>query len=849
VRRPLDDLSEDIREHLELETQENIDRGMAPDEARRQALLKFGNVALVEEDTRAVWRWNRLDRAAQDVRYATRILLRRPTYALLSVLTLALGIGGVAAAYGVGRGVLFDPLPYFDEQKIGVFWKKTDWTHEEYLFLRGRAPGFDEVALYRRRNLMVRLGDGPAYLLPAVTASAELFDVLGTRPLIGRGFQAGEDVPEAEAVAVISYAQWQEMGASPQIVGTRIAVEGRARTIVGVMPATFWFPDRDVRIFAPEPLTPESRSWNSSLIGRVARSHDVRSMDTPVAQLVGMLEERFDYPAQWDKTVDARITPVRQDLLGPMQPAVTATLSAMALILLIGCANVAALVLGHIDARSNEFAVRTALGAPRRRLAQQLAVEVLLIAVAAALVGGAAAWAGFTVMAGALPLGSLAQAAGPDWRVFASAFAIATTSAALVIVVPVVVLYRSDVSAVLNHARTGGVGGGRSRLENTLVVAQVTLAVLITAAAVLLGRSVANLYAVDPGVRTEGVAIIDIVFGEGGRARREHALNALTDVLRTLPGVQFAGAAQQLPLRGGGYRLPVAIDGRNDLQVLTTEYRIVTPGYLESVGIPLRQGRTITDEDRAGAERVAVINEAFAATYFPGIDPVGRLVDGDVESRPLRIIGVVGDAAERGLTDHAAPVRYVALQQLPWMDTAQSLVMRAAPGLDETSLLERARQEIGRVAPHVAIQQTTTMRRELDEAVGPARQVALLLSVMTVLALILGGVGVYGVIAHFAARRRREWAIRIALGSSEIRVVSSVLGHGALLVTIGVVIGVGAAAALTRLLASFLYGVNALDGLAFAAAGAALLGVGTLASLLPAWRAGTADPLVTLREQ
>jgi hypothetical protein len=297
--------------------------------------------------------------------------------------------------------------------------------------------------------------------------------------------------------------------------------------------------------------------------------------------------------------------------------------------------------------------------------------------------------------------------------------------------------------------------------------------------------------------------------------------------------------------------LPLDVGAADAAKGMTTEYRVVTPGYLESIGILLRRGRTITEGDRADTERVVVINEAFAESYLPGLDPIGRLIGGDLENppRPLRIIGVVGDAAETELTDDPPPVRYVALRQLPWMDTAQSLVLRAAPGVDEMSLLEPARQLIGRVAPSVAMQQTTTMRRVLDTAVGPARQIVLLLSIMATLALVLGGVGVYGVIAHFAARRRRDWAIRMALGCSGFRVISSVLGHGTWLVGCGVAIGILAATAVTRMLSSFLYGVGALDMFAFAVAGAALLGVGVVASLMPAWRAGTADPLVALREQ
>jgi predicted permease len=569
-------------------------------------------------------------------------------------------------------------------------------------------------------------------------------------------------------------------------------------------------------------------------------------MDAPLSQLAAMLDERFDYTARRDKTKDRRITPVRDDVLGPMQPALLATLAATALILLIGCANVAALVLGHVDARSAEFAVRSALGANRQRLAQQLMVEVLIVAAVAGTAGAALAWVGFTVVKDALPLGAWASTA-PDWRVFASAMAIAVIAASLVILAPVVSLYRADLRSVLSAARMGGIGGRGGRLESGLVVTQVALAVMIASGAALLARSVANMYAVQPGVRVDGVAVVDVVFdGTLDRASREKTLDELQRALGELPGVAAVGVGQQLPLRGGGYRADLRIDERPEIENAATEYRIVTPGYLESLGFALRRGRAITGDDRAQAERVVVINEAFARKYFQGVDPIGRSIAGEGRSR---IVGIVADAAEKRLIDAAEPVRYVALAQMPWIDDAQSIVLRTAAGADETSLLEPARRTVARVAPAAAVQQTTTMRRVLDTSVGPARQVVSLLSLLAGLALILGAVGVYGVMTHFATRRRRDWAIRIAIGLPGSRVIAHVLGHGAMLVSAGIVAGIVGAAMLTRLLSSFLFDVSALDPIAFATAGAALFGVGVAAALVPALRAGMADPLKTLREQ
>lgn len=787
----------------------------------------------------------------QDVRYSLRGLRKNPGFSAVAVLTLALGVGGTTAAYSIARKVLFDALPYAHAPEVGIFWKKTDWTEQEFLYIRGRVPGFRQVALYRQRDAILGDRNQPARLVPAVVASSELFDVLGVRPLLGRGFRGGDDVRGAEPTAVLSFALWQQRGGNPSIIGTRVMLDGESRTVIGVMPREFWFPDPSVRVWTSVPLNEEASSnWNSTIIGRVAPGHDVQAMETPVAQLTRMLDERFDYLPQWDKTKNARITPLRDDFTRAMRPALLATLGAMALILLIACANVAALMLAHVDARSVELAVRSALGATRQRLTQPLVIEALIIATAAGVLGAALTWRGFTIISEALPLGTWAEFSAPDWRVFASAMMIGIAAAVLVILVPAVALHRGDLRNVLSTARTGGIQGRGGRLENSLVIVEVGLAVMIAIGAALLARSVANLYAIDPGVRIEGVAVVDVMFGGGlNRARREQTLNELTTALRELPGVVSAGTAQKLPLRGGGYNLTMRIDGRPELKGLTTEYRIVTPGYLESVGITVRRGRAITTTDRRDTERVVVINEALAQRYFAGVDPVGKLVGGDVGRTPSRVVGVVANAAERQLADSAEPVRYVAVAQMPWIDEPQSLVIRMSPGVDETSLLVAARQTVARVAPGVAVRETTTMGRVLDAAIGPARQVVVLLSVLTGLALILGAVGIYGVMAHFAARRQRDWAIRMALGLPGSRVIGNVVGHGALLVTAGIGVGVVTAGGLTRLLSALLYQVPAIDLVAFTAAGTALLLVGVLAALVPAWRAATTDPLIALREQ
>ena len=845
------DLADELAFHREMIERDLLARGASPADARDAARRAMGNETLAHETARGIILQPWLEALWRDGRYALLSLTRTPVrrvYSLLAVLTLALGVGGTAAAFSVTRKLLFDPLPYAHEREIGVFWKKTDWRHQEFLYIRGRVPGFQQVALYRQRDVTVRDGDAPTRLIPGIAASVELFDVLGAQPTLGRGFQSGDDVQGAEPVAVLSYGLWQELGSRQAVVGTRLTLDGQPHTVVGVMPRGFWFPDPSVRVWTAEPLNPEGVSWNSTLIGRVAPGYDVHAMAAPVARLVAILDERFDYPAQWDKTKGAVITPLRDDLMRGMKPALLATLGALALVLVIACVNVAALMLGQVDARRTDLAVRLALGATRRRLIGQQLAEVLFLAVAAGTVATVVGMAAAGVLARVLPLGPWSEVTTPGWAVLPSAMAIAVAAALGVVLVPTMTLWRSDLQMALGAGRTGGIDGRGGRLEHRLVVVEVAIAVVIAVSAGLVARSVANLYAIDPGVRTDGLVVADVVVsGPMGDAERRESITRLVAALADIPGVRTAAATQQLPLRGGGYNLPIVIEGRSDIQGMSTEYRIVTPGYLEALGVVLRSGRLIAETDRRDTERVVVINEALARTFFPGIDPIGRQLGDDAGS--ARVIGVVGNAVERSLNDATQPVRYVALSQMPWVDATQSLLLRAAPNVDPDGLLDLARRRIAEIAPGVAVQELTTMRRIHDRAVGSARQVMVLLSLLTGLALTLGAVGIYGVLAHFATRHRRDWAIRSALGLSSARVILHVVRHGAVLVGSGIAIGVAAAVGLTRLLSQLLYGVSSLDPVALSGAALALLAVGLLAAFVPAWRAGTTDPAAVLRDQ
>ena len=322
-----------------------------------------------------------------DIRYAARRLRSRPAYTLLSVLTLALGIGGTAAVFGLARPLVFDRLPYANAANVASFWMPGWWNEEEMLYLRGKYPGFQEVGGYRPVDLTMKDGDAPARSIPGLQVTGEVFRVLGATPLLGRAIRPGDDVDGAESVAVISYGLWQELGGNSSILGRRIPLDGSPRTIVGVMPRTFWFPSPDIKIWHAEPLNPQGRNGSYALIGLAANGVDVRAMQPQLAQLARIIGERFQYSVKADKTKSPAVVPLRDDLLGAMRPAIVATFVTMALILLIACTNVAALMLGQVEGRSTELAVRAALGATRGRITQQLVVEALLLGMLAGAVG------------------------------------------------------------------------------------------------------------------------------------------------------------------------------------------------------------------------------------------------------------------------------------------------------------------------------------------------------------------------------------------------------------------------------------------------------------------------------
>lgn len=786
-----------------------------------------------------------------DFRYAGRRLMSRPTYALLAVMTLALGAGGTAAIFSVVRTLLLEPLPIAREEQVGVFWMPYSWNEAEFVHLRGRFQGFQKVASFRPSDVTLENEGGPMRLVPGIAASSELFDVLGTPPMLGRTFVEGEDRIGPELVVVLSHSLWQELGADPNIVGKQLRVGGFSRTVIGVMPRGFWFPSPTTRIWTTAQLNPQNRAGRYALVGRVDEGSKPEAMEGQLAAITRELGATFQYPnPQWDRTRNAKLTPAREYLVGDVRPALVATLAAMGVILLIACANVAALMLGQIDARATELAVRSALGANRQRLVQQLAIESILIGLLAGITGAGLAFAGFELLVRSLPLGALAETAQLDWTVFWSSMAAALVAAVLVAVVPGMALWRgTTLQSTMATTRTGGVAGRGGRIEGGLVIAQMALAVLLAAGAGLLIRSVANLRAIDPGVDIEKVGIVQATMPlRLTPPERMRAILETLPALQALPEVQSVAAAQRLPVNGrSGDNWGIRIVGKPDLGEATTAFRMVTRDYFGTLGMPITKGRNFSPSDRTGSERVVVINEALAAKFFPNEDPIGRMLQ-TFDDAGERIVGVVGNAAETNLTEPAPPARYMLYEHVPPVWYQVSFVIRTDATDRLPALLDMARSAVARAGGQLAVQEVSTMRNKFDLAMGPAGQVVTLLSLLAGLALVLGAVGVYGVISHYVTRRSRDYGIRIALGQQPGRVVRQVVGRGAALVAVGSTIGIVAALAVSRLLESMLYGVKTTDPVAMLSAVAVLLGVGMLAAFVPARRASLTDPAVVLRQ-
>jgi predicted permease len=751
-------LDEELTFHLEMEAKKLEAAGHPPEEARRLARVRFGGVERFRERARASWGVTALQDARADLRFAWRQLRKHPAFSVLAALTLALGIGGTVAIFSVVDGLLLRPMPVRAEGELSVFWMDYNWRGVEYDFVRERTRAFPELAAFSNDGYTLR-GNERSSLIVAGVSSANLFDVLGARPLLGRTFREGEDRPGAEPVVVLSWGTWQtELGGDRDVVGRRVALNGRPSTVIGVMPRNFWFPTPDMEAWVPLNLDPDDQQYQGNgwlvLLGRKGPGVTAAQVDEDLASLSRALGERFDYPDAWDKTRSPYVTPLRDYVLGDVRPPLLLLLGAVGLVLLMACANVAALILTRTADRQGEMAVRAAIGAGRVRLARQVLTESILLGAVGGVLGLGLAVAVFGVLVASLPLGSgLDDTLALNWRALVASLLLAVGTGAAISLAPMRHLLAGDLSGSSFGQRGGGGSlAAPARMQRALVVAEVLLAVVLVTGAGLLVRSVDRLRAIEPGLDPEGVLIAGVLLGEESvdAPRRREVLRSLVERARALPGVQAADLINRVPIRDGGWQGTVTVQDRPDLsddRAPNAYYRTVGPETFEALGAEIARGRGFLPTDDASAPRVVVVNETFAGRMWPGEDPIGRTITRNgFSGGDISVVGVVRDIAVDGLVGDVPMAAYY-----PWAQTMADtnfgiLLLRTSTG-DPGAMAPAVRALVAEIEPNAVVGETTTMAGVVDDAMAETLRLRFFLALFSLMGLVMGSVGIYGVAA------------------------------------------------------------------------------------------------------
>ncbi|HLY20733.1 MAG TPA: ABC transporter permease [Bryobacteraceae bacterium] len=800
----------------------------------------------------------------QDLRYGARSLFKNPGFCAVAVLALALGIGPNTAIFTMVNAVLLKPLPIPEPNRVVMIWGTMlksgfdqlpvsaadflDWKRQSHSFeTMSAAFAIPEYGL----NIS---GIGDPERVPAALASQEFLPALGITPLAGRNFLPDEDRPGGPPAVLISNALWQRRFSSdPSAVGRTLTVDGIPRTIVGVVPhqlgemvpADLWLPT------AINPNNPPRENHNYGVVARLKPGVTLAQARAEMTVIARRLEAA--YPATndgWGITM----FPMAEMFTGRIRPVLLILLGAVGLLLLIACANLANLLLARAATREREIAIRGALGAGRRRIVRQLLTESLLLALAGGALGLFLAVWSVRLLRGIVPeMFPMLRHMGVDLPVLAFTLGISLLTGMLFGLVPAWRSSRTDINTTLKEAAgRSESAGGSQRIRGFLLASEVALAVLLSVSAGLLLRSFARVVAVNPNVRTADVLTMNLSLPEAKYdtpVKRANFYKNLTERLETLPGVRSAGAVQFLPLRVSllSFRVGVnsfEIEGRpplNQSQQPQADYRTVTPGYFNTMGIALRQGRLFDQHDGLDARRVVIVNDAMVRKHFPHENPLGRHI---IMSRPMEIVGVVADAKLYGLDAPVEPAVYVPHMQQPYVSAMAVAVHTAG---DPMALTAAVRREIQKLDPELPVSNVRTMEQVLSNSLTLRRVSMLMLTVFACLALTLATVGIYGLTTYSVSRRTHEIGLRVALGASQSQILRMVVGRGLLTSLIGAAVGLAAAFQLTRALSGMLYGVTATDSIVFAGVPLLLIAVSAIASFLPARKATQIDPLIALR--
>jgi predicted permease len=879
------EMAEEMRQHIERRTQEKIADGLAPDEARYAVQREFGGIAQMQEQCRDERRWVGLEQSAQDLRYAVRQLRRHPGFAAMAIATLALGIGLNTAIFSVAYGVLWRPLPYPDADRLVIIPSAqqteqgpktfTTWAPVTYEELRPRVTTLDHLAAYSSTNGLLT-GRGEPRQLNALDVSPNFFATLGISPARGRAFFTGAGPPDDDRSVIVSDRLWRtSFNADPLVVGQSITLDGRPRTVVGVLPPTFSFRPVVRNGALPEADIFRCNRWPADtgtsaflfLLGRLKPDVTHERAEAELTALVnasaivpaGALSQAGAF-APNARTL-ARVVGLQDYGTQSSRTLLLIRLGAVSFVLLIACINVATLQMARLTARRGELSVRMALGAGRRRIVRQLLTEAVVLSLLGTTLALVFAQIALNVTlplvpSSALPgLGSI----GIDARVMAFCLGLSLIATLLIGLVPALrvggAAFGEGLALHSGDARTTGDRQGE-RLRTVLVAAQIAMTLVLLIAAGLLIHSFVRLTAVSPGFEANGrdgvVQTVRLTLPQHlyNKPERIQAFaRGVLDRIQHLPGVKSASVINSAPFGRMFIRDEFSIEGQPQ-PTLDAGRPKIDADYFKTMGIPLVAGRDFTARDTADAPKVAIVSERIVRDYFPGGpgEALGRRVRFGDRSEWLTVVGVVADIRQRGLDQEVQPMIYVPFQQEreAFMLRFVSFVARTAT---PASVVEAIRAEIRRAAPDLPIEATVTMDEAVAASVAAPRFRTLLLGMFAVTATLIATCGIYGLMSYAVTQRRREIGVRMALGAERRDVIRLVLTRALQIVGVGLIVGLAGATAATRVLQRFLFGVTPTDPIVFAIVTLLLLGVGVLAAWLPARRAAKVDPMVALRSE